>query len=216
MAPRVYRLSAGDISFTVIKKAVRNCTLRIKGGELVVTAPSSMSDSQVILAVQRHTRWAEKHLARAEQAKGKVFLLGQAYDLKEEYAARGGVVFADGICVLKGKDDKHRKKALLDNYKKTMKETLPALFDKWQKETGLRASEIVVTSAKSYLGRCEIADRRIKISCRLARKSPDVIEYVVLHELCHLKISGHQKNFYALVSKYMPDYKVRIKKMKAE
>ena len=47
------------------------------------------------------------------------------------------------------------------------------------------------------------------------RQDIKCIEYVVLHELCHIFYMNHQKDFWALVEKYMPDYKIRRKNLKS-
>ena len=54
----------------------------------------------------------------------------------------------------------------------------------------------------------------ISFNSDLIEKDIECIEYVVLHELCHIFYMNHQKDFWALVEKYMPDYKVRRKKLK--
>jgi len=52
------------------------------------------------------------------------------------------------------------------------------------------------------------------ILTHLIEKNIDCIEYVVLHELCHIFYMNHQKDFWTLVEKYMPDYKIRRKNLK--
>lgn len=207
---KTYRLKADDIDFTVIRKRVRNTTIRIKNGEVVVTAPASQGDEKTCSVVRKHRDWIMRYVAKAEESRGKVMLFGKAYERKDEYAPRAFVRFSGSECVVGGKDEKDREKAILEYYKKAIAPVLAPLFGKWQKETGLYASKTSVTSARSYLGRCEVATKAIKISCRLAAKPVEVADYVVLHELCHLRVTGHQKDFYALVGKYLPDYKNRI------
>lgn len=208
------RLKQGDTDFLLLRKKVRNTTIRIKNGEVVVTAPVSQSETRVKEIVAKHDRWIKTHLLKHAEKQGKVFLYGNAYERVDEYALRASVTVADGVCTVRGKDEMHREKALLAFYKREIEKILPAYFDKWQKVTGLYAKSVTVTNAKTYLGRCNVNDRTIKISCRLAAKPLCVIDYVVLHELCHIRYAGHRKNFYALVSKYMPDYKLRIKIMR--
>lgn len=213
-ALKTYRMKADDIDFTVIRKRVRNTTIRIKNGEVVVTAPAFQSDEKVRAIVGKHRAWITKHLAAAEEKEDKVMLFGKAYDRKDEYAPRPFVRFEGSECVVGGKDDRSRDKAILGYYEKVLEPVLAPLFEKWQKETGLYASGTSITSARSYLGRCDVSGRTIRISCRIAAKPVEVADYVVLHELCHLRVTGHGKNFYALVGRFMPDYKDRIKIMR--
>lgn len=208
------RLVAGDIDFLLLRKRVRNTTIRIKNGAVVVTAPVSQAENRVKEIVLKHAKWIKVNLCKALEKQGKVYLFGEAYEREDEYAPRASVTFKDGRCTVRGKDEPHRERALLAFYKRETEKILPPLFEKWQKATGLYAKGVTVTSAKSYLGRCNVNNRTIKISCRLAAKPLCVTDYVVLHELCHIRYAGHRKNFYALVARYMPDYKQRIKIMK--
>lgn len=211
---KTYAVSLGGRNFTVLRKRVKNMTLRIKKDGLYVTAPVSVSEERLYKFIEKNLAWVEKHLKRIEKNKEKIYLLGQAYDRVDEYSLKASAEFFGGVCYLRGKDDKEREKALMAYYKKTIEPLLPPLFVKWQKETGLYVRKVLITSAKTYLGKCEIGERRIRISCRLAAKDQSVIDYVVLHEICHLRYAGHQKNFYSLVQRYMPDYKTRVKIMR--
>ena len=60
-------------------------------------------------------------------------------------------------------------------------------------------------------GSCNKAKGYINLNLDLITKKKEFIEYVVLHELAHLVYANHSKDFYALISKHMPDYKARIK-----
>lgn len=62
-------------------------------------------------------------------------------------------------------------------------------------------------------GSCS-SNRNISINSKLAKKEEKVIEYVVLHEMCHLIYMNHSKQFWNLVEKNMPDYKIYKKKLK--
>ena len=214
-AVRTYVVNVDGREYAVSRKKVKNLTLRIKNAAAYVTAPLSVSEERIITFIKVHSDWTEKHVKKAEKRESKVFLFGKEYVRLDVEWHRAYAVFGeDGVCTVYGKDEKARERALADRYKKAIAPVLPPLFEKWQKATGLKAGKIEITSAKSYLGRCRVNDARIRISCRLAAKSESVIDYVVLHEICHLRYANHQKNFYALVARYMPDYKARIKLMK--
>lgn len=214
-AVKTYVLNVDGREYTVTRKKVRNLTLRIKNAVAYVTAPLGVSDERIITFVREHSDWTEKHIKKAERKEGKVCLFGKEYVRLDVEWNKAFVEFGeDGVCTVYGKDEKAREKALLDYYKSALAPLLPPLFEKWQRETGLFVKKVEITTARTYLGRCLVKERRIRISCRLAAKSPGVVDYVVLHEICHLKHANHQKNFYALIARHMPDYKQRIKLMK--
>ncbi len=79
--------------------------------------------------------------------------------------------------------------------------------------TGLYPTGVKITKAKKRFGSCS-AKNSLCFSCYLLRYPEDAIDYVVLHEVAHIKHHNHSKDFYNLISRYMPDYKMREKLLK--
>ena len=65
-------------------------------------------------------------------------------------------------------------------------------------------------------GTCNTREKRIWLSTKLAEKSPECIEYVVLHEICHLRYADHGPGFKAMLDAYMPDWKERRRRLNAK
>ena len=81
------------------------------------------------------------------------------------------------------------------------------------KKTQLYPLKIEVRKFKSIWGSCS-SKKVIKINQNIIWYSQEEIRYVCLHELCHLKYMNHQKEFWNLVEKYMPEYKKSVKILK--
>ena len=64
-------------------------------------------------------------------------------------------------------------------------------------------------NVKTRWGTCKPAERFIRLNVRLASYPQECLEYVVVHELCHLKEPSHNARFHALMNHYLPDYKQR-------
>ncbi|MBR3641612.1 MAG: M48 family metallopeptidase [Oscillibacter sp.] len=94
--------------------------------------------------------------------------------------------------------------------KKKAAELLPPLLAKWSERTGLRPSSVRVTSARKRYGSCS-ARGGVCFSCFLMAKPIEAVELVVVHELCHLRVRNHGKAFYALLERYLPDWRERKK-----
>lgn len=92
-------------------------------------------------------------------------------------------------------------------------EILPQRVEHFGKITGLRPKQIRINQAKTRFGSCS-SKGNICFSWRLMEYPPEAIDYVVLHELCHLRFMDHSANFYALVEQYMPDWKRRREMLK--
>lgn len=101
----------------------------------------------------------------------------------------------------------------LNFLKQKAKEILPQKVEYYGKLMGLTPTAVKITSAKTRFGSCS-GKNSICFSYRLMHYSDKAIDYVVVHELAHIKHKNHGKSFYALVEKYMPDYKERQKILK--
>lgn len=93
------------------------------------------------------------------------------------------------------------------------KEEIPKRVEYYAALTGLRPSAVRITSAKTRFGSCS-GKNSLNFSLYLMLYSKEAIDYVVLHELCHIVHKNHSKQFYQLVARYMPDYRNYIKELK--
>ena len=85
------------------------------------------------------------------------------------------------------------------------KEILPRKTEHWAKVMGVTPAGVRISQAKKRFGSCS-AENRIAYSYRLMAYPEEAIDYVVVHELCHLVHHNHSKAFWDLVAQTMPDY----------
>ena len=90
---------------------------------------------------------------------------------------------------------------------------LPARVAHFAPLVGAEPKGLTITAARTRFGSCS-SKGRISFSLFLMEKGPAAIDYVVVHELCHLKQMNHSKAFYREVERILPDYKERIKELK--
>ena len=88
------------------------------------------------------------------------------------------------------------------------KQILPQRVAYWSDRMGLYPTQIKITSAKTRFGSCG-SNGHICFSWRLMQYPPEAIDYVVVHELAHLKHMTHSAAFHALVARYLPDHRQR-------
>lgn len=93
-------------------------------------------------------------------------------------------------------------------------EILPGLINKYAEQMGLWPTHVTITGARTRFGSCS-GKNRISFSWRLMAYPQAAIEYVVVHELAHIKEKNHGPAFYELISQYLPDYKDREKLLKS-
>lgn len=91
---------------------------------------------------------------------------------------------------------------------------VPALIAAWEPILGVKAKTLAYRNMKSRWGSCQPSTGRICINVRLALYPPECLEYVVVHELCHLLVHGHGPEFKALMTSVMPDWRQRKAKLR--
>lgn len=102
----------------------------------------------------------------------------------------------------------------LDKLIKKAEVYIPSRVEHFSGIMKLEPSGVKITKAKKRFGSCS-SSNSLCFSCYLMLYSKSVIDYVVVHELAHIKHHNHSKDFYKLIEKYLPDYKERIKQLKA-
>lgn len=209
----------------VDRKKIKNMYIRVKKeGEIVVSAPVFLSDSAVESFVLSKQEWlkravdrvnAKQPLKRLYEDGEEIFFLGKKYVLRTDTARKGGYCFNGNELVI-GVGEKStvqsRRKALAEVYRDAMNQILPDIFDECQKNSGLYPKEWRVRDMTTRHGSCNTKEKRIWISLWLMEKPPECIKAVVYHELVHLKVKGHGKDFYDTLEKIYPEYSI-VKKL---
>ena len=90
---------------------------------------------------------------------------------------------------------------------------IPQRVEYFSKLMGLKPSSVKINFAKTRFGSCSTKNN-LNFSAFLMHYPDEAIDYVVVHELAHIKHHNHSKDFYSLIEKYLPDYKQRIKILK--
>ena len=95
------------------------------------------------------------------------------------------------------------KEAARKELRARLEERVPLM----EARTGLKSSGWTIRDMKSRWGSCNVQTRRITFNLRLVNKTDKELDYIILHELCHIKERYHNNAFWSLVSKYMPDWR---------
>ena len=105
-------------------------------------------------------------------------------------------------------------KAEVAQWRAVVQACVPALVAAWEPIMGVKAGQLAYRNMTSRWGSCQPATGRICINVRLALYPPECLEYVVVHELCHLRERGHGQRFKDLMDTYMPDWRERRAKLR--
>lgn len=112
-------------------------------------------------------------------------------------------------------DDEVRRDALRKAfeiwYRARAQDYIPPLVDQWWSRMGLRKKyRVMIRTQRSQWGSCA-QDGTLRFSWRNMMLPPDVIEYIVVHELAHLSVMGHSPKFWEVVARALPDVQRRRK-----
>ena len=97
--------------------------------------------------------------------------------------------------------------------KRQVRETVESRVAHFSALMGVRPTGIGITSARTRWGSCS-AQNRLNFTYRLALLPPEAVDYIVVHELAHIRVKNHSAKFYHEVEKYLPDYRERIALLK--
>ncbi len=103
--------------------------------------------------------------------------------------------------------------AQVAEWRKVVEACTPALVSAWEPIMGVKVQKLAYRNMTSRWGSCQPSTGRICINVRLALYPPECLEYVVVHELCHLLERGHGPRFRELMDTFMPDWRARRAKL---
>jgi predicted metal-dependent hydrolase len=177
---------------------------------VVVTIPRGTSRENLQRALEKHEAWiarkvAERRAAWGRLKAGEAYLLGKAFRLAVLHGAAGAInLNGEEIRVpLPDGDDLWSRLAAW--YAVQALALLGERVKHFGSSMNLMPGPMELRSWKRRWGECH-PDGTLKFNWRLILCPPDVIDYVVVHELAHLKVPGHNPRFWAQVARVLPDY----------
>ncbi len=192
------------------KKAVKYLRLKVgQSGEISLSIPLRTKENHILEFLEKNLEWLRKTSAKIKaknsaKNENQVEFLGGSYELIIDKKASGVSIELFSI--------KAASKADFRRFcDEKAKELLNASIARFAPLIARPINHISFKHMRTRWGSCNKAKGYINLNLDLITKKKEFIEYVVLHELAHLVHANHSKDFYALISKHMPDYKARIK-----
>ena len=202
----------------IIKSKRKSLSLIIKNnGEFIVRAPLKMKECDIYKFILQKKDWITKK--RQEQALNKylpltfncpetINLLGKPYNIVLTQISR--VKVKDNTIFVPTINSKEKLVKFLKNYsKKYLTERCALIADLFN----FNYSKLTISSARTCWGSCS-HNNILHFTYKLIMCPEDVIDYIVLHELCHTKVKNHSAKFWALVESCCPNYKSHEKWLK--
>lgn len=221
-------ITVNGIHVQIVRKAIKNLHLAVypPDGHVRVAVPQHVTDDNVRLAVVSKLSWIKKQQrdfkdqprqSIREYISGEChYVFGKRYRLE--------VIERDGKPEIKplksGKlkmfirpetSFEGKEKLLSHWYREQLKLVIPELLEKWQPVIGKKAKNWGIRKMKTKWGSCNIEQRRICLNLELAKKPPECLEYILVHELIHLHERHHNERFKALLDKAIPYWRTSQK-----
>jgi predicted metal-dependent hydrolase len=212
-----------DLEIETVKKDIKNIHVGVypPNGRVRVAAPLKTTDEAIKLLVISKMPWIKKQQLKFNQQERQTkreytsgeshYFLGNRYrlnviqtDTKPKIEIRRKTRID---LYVKPQSSVEEKERLMDSfYRAELKKQLPGLIEKWQKITGLQAKEIKIKKMKTKWGTCNPVFGRIWLNLELAKKPKRCLEYVLVHELMHLREKRHNEEFQLLLRTYLPQW----------
>ena len=213
------------MEYQITRKRIKNFILRIYPDlKIAVSAPISASDRDIEKFISSKREWIEKTLgkikSRQENLKTKkekgINILGREVELRIISSDLKRIRLTENSLYIYTNESSKSfiEKILLDWKIEKLKEILEKYLEKYTTLLETKINYYKIKKLSSAWGIYHKRENYISFNFDLIEKEEPLIEYVVLHELCHIFHMDHQKGFWSLVEKYMPDYKERRKKLK--
>ena len=213
-----------DISYTLIRKSfLRYRRIKITSdGSIIVTVNRTCGKKDIKKFIEEKKNWINKTVNRLMQKKqgneslviekkGQLLHCGQWYRIKtteaDEAVKKIYINEADRIISLSLNNENEGLKDKLDNWQKEVfKKTVEALAGRIGRANGIEYNCIIVRGQKSRWGCCS-SKNNISLNWRLIKAPAHILEYVVIHELCHIRERSHSGRFWSIVGSLYPGYK---------
>lgn len=209
-----------DVIWRKSPRRTRSLALKIdKQGQIVAMTPVATRDSELKRFVASREAWIRRHLAQHQQleeqkrvAKGKnLWFMGQQLRVENRRGAKNLIEYEPGLITVISRQamDCNALDRRLTNWLRAQADlALPGHLHKLSRQTGLRGSGLQIKSYSARWGSCR-HNGLIQLNWKLIKTPPEVIDYVIIHELSHLRHFNHSTAFWGMVAQYCPEYRSR-------
>lgn len=216
------RIELGDLTIDVVRKNIKHVHLTVHPplGRVRLAAPRHLSlDTLRVFALsklgwirqqQAKLKAQEREPPRDYVERESHYLWGKRYLLavresdeppRVELAHRRIL-----LSVRPGTGTGRRQEIVEAWYRERLREAVPPLLARWQPRLGVEAERWFVQRMKTRWGSCNHAARTIRLNTELAKKPPECLEYIVVHELVHLLEPTHNARFVAFMDRFLPTW----------
>lgn len=218
----IAQVHLGEIAVDVVQKDIKNIHLSVypPTGKVRISAPLRMDlDTIRVFAIsklgwikqqQRRICAQERETPREYLNRESHYLWGKRYLLEVvEKDAGPEVELKHSKMVLRvrpGASDEKKQDIIEEWYRGQLKIAVLPLIAKWEPLIGVKVEGFLVRKLKTKWGSCSPGPKTIRFNTELAKKPPECLEYITVHEMVHLLEPTHNRRFVALMDQFMPKW----------
>lgn len=213
--------------FHKISKGIKNSYIQVDkfGNVILKTNKTNFKRGKSILLEK--VPWILKKIEQNKLKKlsvtdneKEIIYLGKNYPVEIREKNSSDYIFDENIfTIFLAQKDFENKENIIANfmnhfYKKKSMFFIPQKVDYWSKIMNLKYTSISYRKMKRRWGSCS-HNNELTFNSFITKLSEELIDYIIIHELCHIKEKNHSKDFWDLVKIYSNDYKEHHKKIQA-
>jgi len=216
----VRQLKLGEITVDVLLKDIKNVHLSVHPptGRVRISAPARMSlDTIRVFAISKlgWIKQQQKKLQEQGRETPREYLDRESHYIwgkrslltvsESNQAPSVELKHSRMLLRVRPGTDERRRHALVEGwYRDQIKNAVPPLIAKWEPLLGVKVERFFVQRMKTKWGSCNPGAGHIRLNTELAKKPPECLEYIVVHEMTHLLEPTHNAYFRALIDRFMP------------
>ncbi len=200
-------------------KRIRTISLQIKEGRAVILCPFFTSDRQIQTIINKKRTWIQKKIDEQKNQKesldtllksGKIILFGQEkkFTFKKSYSNKVCMINDNLVISSSNQSLKNIKKLIINWSRNKSEKYLKERTKSISTRIKIFFNNVYIKNYKARWGACS-ASGDIYLNWKLVLLPPKIIDYVIVHELCHIEEHNHSKKFWEILSKFVPDYKAK-------
>jgi predicted metal-dependent hydrolase len=217
-------LGEGHVDYVLVRRrGRRGVGLKVDGAGLTVSAPSTWPLARIEAVVRESERWVVKKVAEwsarqipvASWTEGaRLPYLGGGLELQLARGSRTMAVALPGVLRVMTRDGSEEsiRRAVVAWYKRAAREALVPRVMELAARAGIIAPSVTISSAMARWGSCS-SRREVRLAWRLLKAPRDLIDYVICHELAHLRHMNHSAAFWAEVERQLPGHAALRKRL---
>lgn len=222
-----HTIEVAGLDIEIVRKPIKHLHLAVHppDGRVRVSSPERLDDDAVRLAVIDRLGWIRRQQiaydAQARQSSRRMvpgechYVWGYRHRLIVRHRTTGPNTAKANLggdldlYVRPSATAQQREATLTEWYRDEIKARMPALVAEWEPVLSVAVADWGVKRMRTKWGTCNPSARRIWVNLELAKKPPQCLEFVVVHEMAHLVEPTHSERFVALMDRHLPDWRLR-------